>query len=137
MTEDYKAVETAALREGLAALTKEHDELNELYITEGVKRRVAEAQVGLLKEGIRKAINGCEACGGRGFEVAEDDRGDIDKEPCNRCWELRDLIHDHTDYVLKATGGAEPTVGPAGTCQKGEFCALGDGHQGECDDVPF
>jgi hypothetical protein len=126
--------------ESVDDIISDRNRINELYVEEGLKRRTAEARVGELEAGIKKAIAECDECGGQGYNVIDCGGGDIDKDPCNSCWDLRKLVGDHTDYSLaETTSGAAPApeVGPTGTCQKTELCMLGDGHQGECDDVPF
>jgi len=97
-----------------------------------------------LDAGVRKAISECEACGGSGFDVIDDGHGDIDKDPCQFCWDLRELIHDTTNYTLKPleeAAAAEPfsreVRAPRAHCAKSEYCFLHDGHEGACDEIPF
>lgn len=80
--------------------------------------------------GIKKSIAACEACGGKGYEVQDDGHGDIDKDPCNTCWDLRELVQDRTDYTLTL---AQPVRTP---CP--DWCVLDKGHEGGHDDgIPF
>lgn len=135
MTESFREQEVAALRQNLARSEREAREVNDLYIAEGLKRRTADARVVVLEAALRKAISECDECGGHGFNTMDDGQGGTDKDPCNTCWDYRQLLNnDSTDYVLHPIG-EEPA--PAGTCQKTELCILADGHEGECDDIPF
>lgn len=148
---DFRTDEVSGLREQLAQVSavldnvsKEHAEVNEHYIEEGQKRRAAEARVAVLETAIKTVISNCDECGGQGFNVTDDGNGDIDKDPCNSCWDLRELIQDHTDYTLKAlqetTAALEAAAGPGSVqCSRSILCSKDNGHGGECDDdgIPF
>jgi len=95
-----------------------------------------------LTEGIRIAVKGCGACGGQGFEYVDDGTGeDVVSEPCAGCFDLRELIGDHTNYCATVAVAPEPFSHPVPPpfepCRLMEHCTLRKGHEGECDDLPF
>ena len=95
-----------------------------------------------LTEGIRTAVKGCAACGGQGFEYLDDGTGqDVTGEPCKECFDLRELIGDHTNYQRAQQALAEPfppsVPEPWEPCTLVPHCSLSKGHEGDCIDFPF
>jgi hypothetical protein len=119
----------------IESLQRELTETNNHYIEEGLKRRTAEARIQELEAGIHKVIAACDECEGKGYNVLDDGDGDIEKDPCNSCWDLRNLIGDHTDYQLLEAELAPPAAA-VGMCPE-PLCTLQAGHEWSHDDIPF